>query len=133
MAGRNILVLFQKLDGMPAGILDVRIIFLKFIHDNINLVFYVVFIDHGILVMMVMLMGRMTAIMMMDEGPLLCIFLMVCDCVHEYGQSGLLAGRDWNGRNPKHLGETVKVDLHSTFFHNIHHIKGQNDWLAQFD
>ena len=85
MAGRNILVLFQKLDGMPAGILDVRIIFLKFIHYNINLVFYVVFIDHGILIMMVMLMGRMPAIVMMDEGPLLCIFFVVRHCVHEDG------------------------------------------------
>ena len=39
--------------------------------------------------------------------------------------------RNRNHRDSEHLRKTMKVDLHASFFHNIHHIQCQDHRLAQ--
>ena len=91
-------------------------------HELVDLILNVVFIDHGIFFVMIMRMGRMFVLVMMDEGALALIFCMMSNSVHQNRKTGLLPGGDWNGRNSQHLRKPVKIDLHSPFLYNIHHI-----------
>ena len=108
------LIVFHKLDGMPPQIIHVSVVSLKYrLHLG-----YLVFNP-----------GRIF------DHRALWTFLVVMDHrMHQHIQTGPLSCRYRYYRNgAEHLRKTVKIDLHSTFFHNIHHIKGQNDGLSQFD
>ena len=50
---RHLLVYLQKLDGMPSWILDIGVFFLELPHDDVNLVFNLVFIHHGVFFMVI--------------------------------------------------------------------------------
>ena len=71
--------------------------------------------------------------MVVNKWSLLCILTVVGDGMHENGKPCLLACRYWNGRNAKHLRKAVKVNLHASFFYNIHHIQRKYHWLAKFN
>ena len=58
---------------------------------------------------------------------------MMHNCVHQDIQSFFLSGTDRNDRDTKHLRKTVKVNLHSPLFHDIHHIQCHDHRFSQFD
>ena len=119
------IILFKHLDGVPAHIVHLRIFLTELLDDRINLILYLIVIHHGILAVVIVFMSRLIR-MMMDERSLLCIFLVMRHRMEQDFKPRAFSRRYRDRRNAEHLRKTVKVDLHSPLFYDIHHIECQN-------
>ena len=126
------LVLFQHLDRMPAHIFHLRLAGAELLDDGVDLVLDDVIVHHGVLTVVIVLMPRLLR-MMVDERPLLRIFLVMGDCMHQDLQAAAFARRHRDRRDAQHLRETVQVDLHAPLFHHVHHIERQHHRLAKLN
>ena len=129
----HLLVHLQQFDGVPSLIADIRIFFPKLSHDYVDLVFNLVFVHHGVLFVMVVHMGRGFSCVVVDERSLLGILAVVGNGMHKDRKPCLLTGRHRNRRYSQHLRKAVEVNLHATFFHDVHHIQRQYNRFAKFD
>ena len=133
----NIGILFQKFNRMPAVIFNLRILFFQFIGYQVNFVFNQVAVYHSIFGMMIMFMFALflNIIMIMYQQYIFIIFFMMMmgNCMHQYIQTPFFASRHRHYWNAQHFRQTMHVYFHTAFFHNIHHIQGQNDWFTQFN
>ena len=58
---------------------------------------------------------------------------MVGGGVHENVQARFPPGRHRDNRDAQHFRQPVGVNLHAPLLHNIHHVQGQDNGLAQLD
>ena len=133
MVPRHLLIHFQQFDGMPSGIAYIGIFFCKKTDYDINLVFYIIFINHGVLIMMVVHVRGGFARVVMDERTLTGILTVVSNGMHQNRQTRFPACGYRNGRNAKHFRKAVKVDFHAPLLHDIHHVQSQHHGLTKFD
>ena len=76
-------------------------------------------------------LGRFAG-MVMDKGTLFGILAVMGDGMHQDREPGTFPRRYRDGRDSKHLGKPVKIDLHSPFFYDIHHIQSKHHWFIKF-
>ena len=117
---------------MPAHIIHIRIFLPEFRNNQVNLIFNLITVNHGIFTVMIMLMAGLVR-MMVNKRSLFRIFIVVRNRVHQDSKAAPLSRRNRNCRNSQHLRKTVKIDFHSSFFHHVHHIKCQHNRFPQFD
>ena len=108
------LIKFQELDGMPAHVIHIAVFFPEGCFNPCNPALHLFTVmDHHAL------------------GPL---FIMMHHCMHQHIQPCPPSGRHRNNRDfPQHFRQAVHVYLHSPLFHDIHHVKGQDDRFFQFN
>ena len=111
---------------MPAHIVHLGIFLTELLDGRINLILYLIVIHHSILAVVIVFMFRLIR-MMMDERTLLCIFLVMRHRMEQDFKPCAFSRRYRDCRNAEHLRKSVKVDLHSPLFYDIHHIERQND------
>ena len=110
MVLQDFLVIFEHLDRMPAQICEIRILLPQKVFYPLDPI-----LDLPVIA---------------DDHALGTFLIMMYHSVHQHVKSCALSRGDWNHRDPaKHLRKSVKIDLHSTLFDDIHHIESQNDWF----
>ena len=102
-------------------------------HNDVDLVFNIVLVDHGVLFVMIVHVGGGLAGMVVDKRPGLFVLAVVGNRMHQNGEARFLPGGDGDGRYAEHLRETMEIDLHTALFHDIHHVQCKNDRLAKLD
>ena len=61
------------------------------------------------------------------------LFIVMNCCMEENIKSFSLGGRYRDNRNvPQHFRKTMQVNLHSSLFHDIHHVQCKHNRLSQF-
>ena len=127
----DLLVLFQKLNGMPTIVDHVRIVGFQYIDDGIDLVFDQVTVHHNEFVVMIVTMTGSISVIMLQLVRTIRIFVMGSRMDQDV-QTTALSCRHGNHRDPQHFRKTMGVDFHSPLFHDIHHVQGHDYRLPQF-
>ena len=127
---RDLLVAFQKLDGVPALVGGIEVMFIELADDTIDLVLDGIRIDHRVFrVMVVDVMGR--GLVVVDEivGPR-AVFV-VDGGVKEGVEPLALSCRHGDDGDAEHFREAVHVDFHTAFLNDIHHVESHDDGFAE--
>ena len=117
---------------MPARIFHVGIFSVEQFHNPVNLIFNLITVHHRILTVMIVRMPRRLR-MMVDKRSLIRIFIVMSYGMHQDLQTALLPCGHRDGRDTKHLRQTVQVNLHTPLLYNIHHIKRQHYRLSKLN
>ena len=127
---RDFLVLFQKLDGMPAVVDHVRIFLLQNFNDGIDFVFNQIAVHHNKFFVMVMTMSADISMVMLKLVRPFGILVMRCR-VDQNIQTAALSCRNRDHRDPQHFRKSMNVDFHAALFHDIHHVQCHDDRFPQ--
>ena len=129
--GGDFLVPLQKLEGVPAVVLQIGVLRPQGVYHQVNLVLQLVGIHHGVLrvvmVPVLCLQGLGLVLpVVVDQGDVVLVVLVVGRGVHQDVQAGLPPGGHGDHRDAQHLREPVGVDLHAPLLHDVHHVQGQD-------
>ena len=127
---RDLLVAFQKLDGVPAFVGSIGVLFVEFTYNGVDLIFDGIRIDHRVFRVMVVDVMR-GGLVVVDEivGPRA---VLVVDGGVEEGIEPLpLSRRHGDDGDAEHFGQAVHIDLHAALLNDIHHVESHDDGLAE--
>ena len=127
---RDLFVALEKLDGVPAFVGGIGVLFVEFTDNGVDLILDGIRIDHRIFrVMVVNVVGG--GLVLVDEmiGPRA---VLVVDGGVEEGIEPLpLSRRHGDDGDAEHLGEAVHIDLHAALCNDVHHVESHDDGLAE--
>ena len=127
---RDLLVAFQKLDGVPAFVRGIGVLFVELTDNGVDLVLDGIRIDHRVFrVMVVDVMGG--GLVVVDEIVGSRAVLVVDGGVEEGVEPLPLSRRHGDDGDAEHLGQAVHVDLHAALLNDVHHVESHDDGLAE--
>ena len=88
-------------------------------------------VHHGKLVVMIVAVLRLIG-MIVNQPVRPHVAAMVDRRMQQHAQAPPLQGRHGDDRHAQHFRQAVQVDFHSPLFHDIHHVQGNDNRLAQF-
>ena len=127
---RDLLVAFQKLDGVPAFVGRIGVLFVEFTYNGVDLVLDGIRVDHRVFRMVVVdVMGR--GLVVVDEVVGSRAVLVVEGGVEEGVEPLPLSRRHGDDGDAEHLGQAVHINLHAALCNDVHHVESHDNGLAE--